>query len=68
MTLESPSVNRRRLEVLRNYVGKRAVNKIKVASGERVKGAGRIEVYVGGRLFSVLVFPKNRLIDCTGVG
>jgi len=56
-------LNRRRLHNVRTYLSEyvhaRAAETIVTAGGERVSGYGRIELYVGGRLFHVLTLPRN---------
>ena len=63
----SRRLNRQRLQVARLYlhVGRGLEPPLKeehivTAEGERVRGAGRIEAYVRGRLFMVFVFERNR--------
>ncbi|HYX71521.1 MAG TPA: hypothetical protein VE732_02015 [Nitrososphaera sp.] len=65
---KSQSLNRRRVGSAIPYLGSRAGNKIVAASGEKVSGYGRLELYVRGRLVYVIAFPRNRLIDCSGLG
>lgn len=61
---KSQSLNHRRLHNIRVYLTEfdwhRAPETIIIAEGERVKGYGRIELYVGGKLFSVLPIKRNR--------
>lgn len=56
-------LNRRRLHNARTYLSEyvraRAPETIITAEGERVAGYGRIELYVGGKLFRVLRLPPN---------
>lgn len=56
-------LNRRRLHNVRTYLSEyvhaRAPETILAAEGERVNGYGRIELYVGGKLFHVLTIPRN---------
>lgn len=58
------ALNRRRLQNVRAYLTesgwKRDPQTIILAEGERVKGYGRIEFYIHGRLFSVLGVNRNR--------
>ncbi len=63
----SGSLSRRRLQVARMYlhVGRGREPQLReenivTAEGERVRGAGRIEAYVRGKLFMVCVFKRNR--------
>jgi hypothetical protein len=55
--------NRRRLHNARTYLTEylklRAPETIITAEGERVKGYGRIELYVGGKLHYVLALKRN---------
>jgi len=58
----SRELNRRRLYNVREYLKERgglAADKIVVAEGERVKGNGRLEYYLGGNLFEQILFGKN---------
>ena len=65
----SLAISRRRLEMARDYlINRRGWNRIVLASGERVRGRGSLELYVGGKLLYVLLHPKNRLISCGGLG
>lgn len=56
-------VNRRRLYNVRTYLtewdGRRNPKNIITAEGERSNGYGRIELYVGGKLFYVLFVNRN---------
>lgn len=54
--------NRRRLHNLRLYltmVRKRDAKNLVVAEGERVRGAGRVELYAGGKLIDVIGFRRG---------
>jgi hypothetical protein len=54
--------NHRRLHNLRLYLmmyRKRDAKNLVVAEGERVKGAGRVEIYVRGKLIDVLSFRRG---------
>lgn len=57
-------INRRRLHNVRVYLTEfdwhRAPETVITAEGERVRGYGRVELYVGGRLFRVLAVRPNR--------
>jgi hypothetical protein len=65
----SPSLNQRRLEFVRSYlINQRFFNRIVIASGERVQGSGRVELYVGGKLLYVLRYPRRGHISCVGLG
>jgi hypothetical protein len=56
-------VNRRRLYNVFTYLtewdGRRKPESIVTAEGERVSGYGRIELYVGGKLFHTLLVHRN---------
>jgi len=55
-------LNRRRLHNVRTYLvefGHRSPETIITAEGERVNGYGRIELYVAGKLFYVLMIRPN---------
>lgn len=56
-------LNRRRLHNVRVYLTQfgwnRAPEAVITAEGERVKGYGRVELYVGGRLFDMIAVKNN---------
>lgn len=58
------SLSRRRLQILKSYLTNapwtRPRETVVVAEGERVKGYGRIELYVGGKRVHVLPIKRNR--------
>lgn len=60
----SREFNRRRLHNVRIYLTEfdwhRTPETVITAEGERVRGYGRIELYVNGKLFEVLATKKNR--------
>ena len=60
----SREFNRRRLHNVRIYLTEfdwhRRPETVITAEGERVKGYGRIELYVQGKLFRVLAVKRNR--------
>jgi len=60
---QSRELNRRRLHNVRTYLSEyvhaRAPETIITAQGDRVSGHGRIELYVGGKLFHVLTISRN---------
>jgi hypothetical protein len=54
--------NRRRLHSARKYLSAyavRAEEMIITAEGERVRGYGRVEIYVEGKLFDILAVRRN---------
>jgi hypothetical protein len=60
-------LNRRRLENVRVYLRKRLPEgKLVVATGERVNGLGRVEVYLSGKLVESLLANPNKdlCVDC----
>lgn len=65
---KSQAINRRRLNGTKDYLVRRTANKVAAAYGERIKGRGRIEIYVTGKMFYVLTYTRNRLIDCSNLG
>jgi hypothetical protein len=66
---QSARLNRQRLEFVGNYlINGRGWNKIVIAVGERVRGKGRVELYVGGKLLYVLRYPRRGLISCADLG
>ncbi len=62
------SLNAKRLGQVMDYLRRKAANTVVSASGGRAKGYGRIELFVAGKLLYVLAYPRNRLIDCRGIG
>src|SRR5262249_14634611 len=59
---QRPELNRRRLHNVRTYLVEfdhRSPKTIITAEGERVTGYGRIELYVGGKLYYVLMIRSN---------
>ena len=64
----STSLNRRRLRTVREYLPvEPGLNRqpipdkdIITAIGDRVRGKGRIEAYLRGKLFMIFVFNRNR--------
>ena len=59
----SRELNRRRLFNVKYYLEKHrglTPKRIVVAEGERVKGYGRVELYVGGVLFEVLIPERGK--------
>jgi hypothetical protein len=65
---KSPALNQKRLRAAKDYIVERAANKIVTAYGERIKGHGRLEIYVGGKMLYFLTFPRNGQISCRGLG
>ncbi len=60
--------NRRRLLIAKNYLSKYGLpaQRIVAAEGERVDGYGRIELYVAGKLRTVLLANRNKpmCVEC----
>ncbi len=57
----SKELSRRRLENVRVYLRNRlSEGKLVVAAGETVKGLGRVEMYVGGKLVEALLANRNK--------
>jgi hypothetical protein len=63
----SQRLNRKRLRDVMSYFRQKGESRVVLASGERVKGLGRLELYVSGKLLHLLAFPKNGFIDCRGL-
>jgi len=57
-------LNRERLHAVMLYFKNKNESRVVLASGTRAKGLGRVELYVAGKLFHVIAFPKNKFIDC----
>jgi hypothetical protein len=58
-------LNRMRLRYVEDYLNKKDVQYV-FAEGERVKGLGRMEVYVGGRLAMSIPLMKGSRRLCWG--
>jgi hypothetical protein len=59
----SRRLNRQRLEIAGDYLtATRGVSRERIirAEGERVRGDGRLEVYLNGKLFMIFKFPRNQ--------
>ena len=59
----SRRLNRRRLHIAGDYLSATRgvpLERIIRAEGERIRGTGRLEVYLSGKLFVVFKFPRNR--------
>ena len=59
----SRALNRRRAHILAEYLHMtRAIAKDRIvtAEGERVRGLGRVEIYIKGRLFTVFTINHNK--------
>jgi hypothetical protein len=65
-------LNRRRLQnvltVLRDNLGLRE-ERVVLASGGRVRGYGRVEIYIGGKLVDALLVDRGRdlCVDCCDI-
>ena len=61
---KSRQLNVSRLKVAQNFLSNwRGVRKVVTAEGERVRGNGRLEFYVGGTLLYTLPVRRNRNLD-----
>ena len=71
---KSRGANRRRLYNVREYIKDRVgigAEMVVVAEGERVKGPGRVEFYLGGEIVGGLLLGRNKdlcLLCCEEVG
>ena len=65
---KSQVLNLKRLNAAKKYITERTRSKVTAAYGERAKGRGRLEIYVAGKVFQVLTYPRNGHIDCRGLG
>ena len=62
---KSSALNNKRLAIIKEYILRRGTElKYVLASGGRVKGLGRVELYVNGRLKDVLPYKKNAISHC----
>ncbi|MDX6528882.1 MAG: hypothetical protein QOH41_1172 [Blastocatellia bacterium] len=55
----SRQLNHRRLACIRSMLINSSPDKLTLAEGERVKGLGRIEVYLGSELMNVALLARN---------
>lgn len=65
---KSQKLNQRRLEAAVDRLKEKARNNVVGATGGRVQGLGRLELYVGGKLLYVIAYPRNGIIDCRDLG
>ena len=56
---KSRELNRRRLACIQSMLVNSSPEKFTLAEGERVKGLGRIEIYLGTELMSVALIARN---------
>ncbi len=60
----SRELSRRRLQMVRKYLTRtpwrKPADTIILAEGERTHGHGRVELYIGGKLFQTLLADRNR--------
>ena len=62
----SRTLNQTRLKSVEQYVLRRGADlKYVLAQGSKIKGLGRIEVYVGGKLAEIMPLRKNAKGFCT---
>jgi hypothetical protein len=64
----SGRLNQQRLNDVMQRLSEKTRDRAVGALGRRIKGKGRIELYVHGRLAYVILFPRNRRIDCRNLG
>lgn len=65
----SPKLNWRRLRTARSYLENVHTvpnQRIVLAAGEVVRGQGRVEVYLDGKLYMVFIFTRNKDFDPGG--
>lgn len=60
------NLSRYRLKDVRDYLKRDPTIKYVTAQGSRVEGLGRIEIYVGGKLSTVIPVKKNDKHVCSG--
>ena len=64
-TGEPQGLNQIRLTVAEEYVLRRGADlRYVLGEGKRLKGLGRLELYVGGRLADIMPFKKNSKGHC----
>jgi hypothetical protein len=64
----SRRLNQQRLNDVMARLFEKTRNHAVGATGRRVNGQGRVELYVHGKLAYVILFPTNRRIDCRPYG
>ena len=65
----SRRLNRRRLFAVRDFLKEERLipaQRVIAAEGEPVRGVGRVEVYIGGKLFMVFTLPRNKFFAGEG--
>ena len=67
----SRELSRRHLKNIRVYLREQGLSegKLVVAIGERVRGSGRVEMYVGGKLIETLLANRRKdlCVDCCDI-
>jgi len=58
----SRALNLSRISAMRAFLGRGRLKSV-VAEGERVRGYGRVELYVGGKLLFVLPIGRDKQLD-----
>ncbi|MBA3242465.1 MAG: hypothetical protein H0T60_14645 [Acidobacteria bacterium] len=59
-------LNRSRLKDVEDYLKRDETIKYVTAEGNRVKGSGQVELYVGGKLRAAIPIKKNDESVCSG--
>jgi hypothetical protein len=65
----SRRLNRRRLHAIRDFLKQERFipeQRLIAAEGEPMRGLGRVEVYLGGKLFMVFTLPRNKFFAPEG--
>ena len=65
----SRRLNRRRLFAVRDFLKEERfipAQRVIAAEGEPARGVGRVEVYIGGKLFMVFTLPRNKFFAGEG--
>jgi hypothetical protein len=60
----SSRLNQLRLNEVMDRLSDKTSNHAVGGTGQRIRGKGRVELYVHGKLAYIILFPTNRRIDC----
>ncbi len=55
-----------RLNSIKNYLARYKSSRIVTAEGDRIRGLGRVELYLGGKLKTIIFVKKNSPVVCVG--
>ena len=64
---ERSNLAKSRMNSINKYLEHYKSSRVVTAEGDRMRGLGRIELYVGGKLKTVISVKKNSLTVCVGI-